>query len=69
MIKIKQERKLINGFRTLNIKDDAHNTECKKDVLRVLNDKGTEIFLLDIKKDGTISIWSNSLELHVDTEV
>ena len=30
MIKIKQERKLINGFRTLNIKDDTHNTECKK---------------------------------------
>ena len=69
MIKIKQERKLINGFRTLNIKDDTHNTECKKDILRVLNDKGTEIFLLDIEKDGTISLWSNSLELHVDAEV
>ena len=69
MIKIKQERKLINGFRTLNIKDDTHNTECKKDILRVLNDKGTEIFLLDIEKDGTISIWSNEFILHVDTEV
>ena len=69
MIKIKQERKLINGFRALNIKDDTHDTECRKDVLRVLNDKGTEIFLLDIEKDGTISIWSNTLELHVDTEV
>lgn len=69
MIKIKQERKLINGFRTLNIKDDTHNIECKKDVLRVVNDKGTEIFLLDIEKDGTISIWSNEFILHVDTEV
>ena len=67
MIKIKQERKLINGFRTLNIKDDTHNTECKKDVLRVLNTDGTELFLLDIEKDGTISIWSNTLSLHVDT--
>lgn len=69
MIKIKQERKLINHCRALNIKDDAHNTECRKDVLRVLNDKGTEIFLLDIEKDGTISIWSNEFILHVDTEV
>ena len=68
MIKIKQERKLINGFRTLNIKDDTHNTECKKDVLRVLSTDGTEIFLLDIEKDGTISIWSNTLSLYVDTE-
>ena len=67
MIKIKQERKLINGFRALNIKDN--NVECRKDVLRVLNDKGTEIFLLDIEKDGTISIWSNEFILHVDTEV
>lgn len=68
MIKIKQERNLINGFRALNIKDDTHNTECKKDVLRVLSANGTEIFLLDIEKDGTISIWSNTLSLHVDTE-
>lgn len=67
MIKIKQERKLINGFRTLNIKDD--NIECKKDVLRVLNNEGTEIFLLDIEKDGTISIWSNEFILHVDTDI
>lgn len=68
MIKIKQERKLINGFRALNIKDDAHNIECRKDVLRVFNNEGTEIFLLDIQKDGTISIWSNEFILHVDTE-
>lgn len=67
MIKIKQERKLINGFRTLNIKD--HNIECKKDVLRVLNNEGTEIFLLDIEKDGTINIWSNEFILHVDTDI
>ena len=38
-------------------------------ILRVLNDKGTEIFLLHIEKDGTISIWSNKFILHVDTEV
>ena len=69
MIKIKQERKLINGFRTLNIKDETHNIECRKDVLRVLNVRGTEIFLFDIEKDGTISIWSNEFILHVDTEV
>ena len=69
MIKIKQERKLINHCRALNIKDDVHNTKCRKDVLRVLNNKGTEIFLLDIEKDGTISIWSNEFILHVDTEV
>lgn len=68
MIKIKQERKLINGFRALNIKDDTHNTTCRKDVLRVLGTDGTEIFLLDIEKDGTISIWSNTLSLYVDTE-
>lgn len=67
MIKIKQERKLINGFRTLNIKHD--DIECKKDVLRVLNNEGTEIFLLDIEKDGTISIWSNEFILHVDTDI
>ena len=67
MIKIKQERKLINGFRALNIKDD--NVECRKDVLRVLNNEGTEIFLLDIEKDGTISIWSNEFILHVDKDI
>jgi len=66
MIKIKQERKLINGFRTLNIKDD--NIECKKDVLVIKTPEGYD-FYLDIEKDGTISIWSNSLELHVDNEV
>ena len=66
MIKIKQERKLINGFRTLNIKDD--NIECRKDVLVIKTPEGYDLNL-DIEKDGTISIWSNSLELHVDTEV
>lgn len=65
MIKIKQERKLINGFRALNIKDD--NVECRKDVLVIKTPEGYD-FYLDIEKDGTISIWSNSLELHVDTE-
>ena len=68
MIKIKQERKLINGFRTLNIKDDVYSKECRKDVLRLTTQYGDD-FNLDIEKDGTICIWSNSLELHVDTEV
>lgn len=66
MIKIKQERKLINGFRALNIKNDT--IECRKDVLVIKTPEGYD-FNLDIEKDGTISIWSNSLELHVDTEV
>lgn len=65
MIKIKQERKLINGFRALNIKDD--NVECRKDVLVIKTPNGYD-FNLDIEKDGTISIWSNSLDLIVDTE-
>ena len=65
MIKIKQERKLINGFRALNIKDD--NIECKKDVLVIKTPEGYD-FNMDIEKDGTISIWSNSLELHVDKD-
>ena len=68
MIIIKQERKLINGFRTLNIKDDHLIKSVKRDVLRVLDNKGAEIFLLDIEKDGTISIWSNEVVLHADTE-
>ena len=68
MIKIKQERKLINGFRALNIKDDVYCKECRKDVLRSTTRYGDD-FNLDIEKDGTICIWSNSLELHVDTEV
>ena len=66
MIKIKQERKLINGFRALNIKDD--NIECRKDVLVIKTPEGYDLNL-DIEKDGTISIWSNSLELHVETGV
>lgn len=65
MIKIKQERKLINGFRALNIKAD--NVECRKDVLVIKTPEGYD-FNLDIEKDGTISIWSNSLDLIVDTE-
>ena len=64
MIKIKQERKLINGFRALNIKDD--NIECRKDVLVLRTPEGYD-FNLDIEKDGTISIWSNTLELQIDT--
>ena len=66
MIKIKQERKLINGFRALNIKDD--NIECRTDVLVLITPEGYD-FNLDIEKDGTISIWSNTLELQVDTGV
>ena len=68
MIKIKQERKLINGCRTLNIKDDVYGKQCRKDVLRLTTQYGDDLYL-DIEKDGTISIWSNSLELHVDNEV
>ena len=68
MIKIKQERKLINHCRALNIKDDVYGTICRKDVLRLTTQYGDD-FYLDIEKDGTISIWSNSLELHVDTDI
>ena len=70
MIEIKQSRKLKNGFRTLTIK---HEKDFKgtidKDVLRVLNDKGIEIFNLDIEKDGIIRIWSNEFILHVDKDI
>lgn len=65
MIKIKQERKLINGFRALNIKQD--NVKCRKDVLVLKTPEGFD-FYLHIEKDGIISVWSNSLKLQVDTE-
>ena len=68
MIKIKQERKLINGFRALHIRDDVYAIDCRKDVLVIKTPEGYD-FNLDIQKEGIISIWSNSLELHVDTEV
>lgn len=66
MIKIKQQRKLINGYRALNIKDDV--IECRKDVLVLKTPEGYD-FNMHIEKDGTISIWSNSLKLHVDTDI
>ena len=65
MIKIKQERNLLNGFRALNIEQD--NVKCRKDVLVIKTPEGYD-FNMDIEKDGTISVWSNSLELQVDTE-
>lgn len=68
MIKVKQSRKLINGFRTLSINDETHKISTVKDVLRITTDKGDD-FYLDIEKDGTISVWSNSAELNVDTKV
>ena len=70
MIEIKQSRKLKNGFRTLIIKHESDfEGTIDKDVLRVLNDKGIEIFNLDIEKDGIIRIWSNEFILHVDKDV
>ena len=70
MIEIKQSRKLRNGFRTLTIKheEDFEGT-IDKDVCRVFNDKGIEIFNLDIEKDGIIRIWSNEFILHVDKDI
>ena len=70
MIEIKQSRKLRNGFRTLTIKhEDSFEGTIVKDVCRVLNDKGIEIFNLDIEKDGIIRIWSNEFILHVDKDI
>ena len=70
MIHVKQHRKLINGFRTLEISyvDDNLNN-CKKDVLRILN-RGTneEIINLDITPDGIIHVWSNTYNLKVDKD-
>ena len=69
MIEIKQSRKLRNGFRTLTIKhENSFEGTIVKDVCRVLNDKGIEIFNLDIEKDGIIRIWSNEFILHVDKD-
>ena len=70
MIHVKQHRKLINGFRTLEISyvDDNLNN-CKKDVLRILNrDTNEEIINLDITPDGIINVWSNNYNLKVDKD-
>lgn len=70
MIHVKQHRKLINGFRTLEISYvDDNLKNCKKDVLRIL-DKNTneEIINLDITPDGIINVWSNVYNLKVDKD-
>lgn len=70
MIHVKQHRKLINGFRTLEISYvDDNLKNCKKDVLRILNkDTNEEIINLDITPDGIINIWSNNYNLKVDKD-
>lgn len=70
MIHIKQHRKLINGFRTLEITSEDDNlNNCKKDVLRILNrDTNEEIINLDITPDGIINVWSNNYNLKVDKD-
>ena len=70
MIHVKQHRKLMYGFRTLEISfvDDNLNN-CKKDVLRILNrDTNEEIINLDITPDGIIHVWSNTYNLKVDKD-
>lgn len=70
MIHVKQHRKLINGFRTLEISSvDDNLNNCKKDVLRILNrDTNEEIINLDITPDGIINVWSNNYNLKVDED-
>jgi hypothetical protein len=70
MIHIKQHRKLINHYRTLEILSvDDNLNNCKKDVLRILNkDTNEEIINLDITPDGIIHIWSNNYNLKVDKD-
>ena len=70
MIHVKQHRKLINGFRTLEISYvDDNLSNCKKDVLRILNkDTNEEIINLDITPDGIINVWSNNYNLKVDKD-
>ena len=70
MIHVKQHRKLINGYRTLEITSrDYPDIHCKKDVLRILNrDTNEEIINLDITPDGIINIWSNVYNLKVDKD-
>ena len=65
MITIRQSRKLINGWRTLNIRDEDNNVEAIKDVLRVTTGNGDDLFL-DIDKHGVISLWSNTTDLKID---
>lgn len=71
MIHVKQHRKLIYGFRTLEILSvDDNLNNCKKDVLRILNrDTNEEIINLDITPDGVIHVWSNTYNLKVDKDV
>ena len=72
MIHIKQHRKLINHYRTLEIlpSGDFPNVHCKKDVLRVLDkNTGEEIINMDITPDGIIHIWSNTYDLKVDKDI
>lgn len=65
MITIRQSRKLISGWRTLNIRDEDNNVEAIKDVLRVTTGNGDDLFL-DIDKHGVISLWSNTTDLKID---
>lgn len=68
MITIRQSRKLISGWRTLNIRDEDNNVEAIKDVLRVITGNGDDLFL-DIDKHGVISLWSNTTDLKIDKEI
>ena len=71
MIHVKQQRKLMYGYRTLEIiSEDDNLNNCKKDVLRILNrDTNEEIINLDITPDGIINVWSNNYNLKVDKDV
>lgn len=70
MIHVKQHRKLMCDFRTLEILSvDGNLNNCKKDVLRILNrDTNQEIINLDITPDGVIHVWSNTYNLKVDKD-
>lgn len=70
MIHVKQHRKLMYGYRTLEIiSEDDNLNNCKKDVLRILNrDTNEEIINLDITPDGIIHVWSNTYNLKVDKD-
>ena len=68
MITIRQSRKLISGWRTLNIRDEDNNVEVIKDVLRVTTGNEDDLFL-DIDKHGVIRLWSNTTDLKIDKEI
>ena len=70
MIHVKQHRKLMYGYRTLEISSvDDNLNNCKKDVLRILNrNTNEEIINLDITPDGIINVWSNNYNLKVDKD-